>query len=109
MTITQACLDVVKNACACKFKVLNRYKRFSISSRETDMPTGSQGQKRLADAIGNDVQIMRIATGEIQDTTKFGSGKPRSGIAGAKARTKSLIAEERTAIAQKAATARWKV
>jgi hypothetical protein len=28
------------------------------------MPKGPQGQKRLADGIGNAVHVMRIATGE---------------------------------------------
>ena len=31
------------------------------------MPKGPQGQKRLADAVGNAVHVMKIATGEIID------------------------------------------
>jgi hypothetical protein len=32
------------------------------------MPTGPKGQKRPADVIGNAVKVMRIATGEEQET-----------------------------------------
>jgi len=32
------------------------------------MPTGPKGQKRPADVIGNAVRVMRIATGEEDDT-----------------------------------------
>jgi hypothetical protein len=70
------------------------------------MPRGPQGQRRPADAIGNAVHVMRIATGEI-DETPTKSGRVRSGRAGAKARAKSLTGEERSKIAKKAAAARW--
>ena len=33
------------------------------------MPKGPQGQKRPADVVGNAVHGMRIATGEIEETT----------------------------------------
>jgi hypothetical protein len=71
------------------------------------MPRGPKGEKRPADVIGNAVHVMRIATGEIEDT-KPKSGRTRSGRAGAKARAKSLSADERKRIAKKAAAARWK-
>ena len=32
------------------------------------MPKGPQGQKRPADVIGNAVHVMRIATGQIEET-----------------------------------------
>jgi hypothetical protein len=32
------------------------------------MPRGPKGEKRPADVIGNAVHVMRIATGEIEDT-----------------------------------------
>lgn len=32
------------------------------------MPQGPEGEKRPGDVIGNAVHIMRIATGEIEDT-----------------------------------------
>jgi hypothetical protein len=34
------------------------------------VPRGPKGQKRPADVIGNAVHVMRIATGEIEDTTE---------------------------------------
>jgi hypothetical protein len=34
------------------------------------MPRGPKGEKRSADVIGNAVQVMRIATGEIEDETR---------------------------------------
>jgi hypothetical protein len=33
-----------------------------------NMPKGPQGQKRPADVIGNAVHVMRIATGENEET-----------------------------------------
>lgn len=71
------------------------------------MAKGPQGQRRPADAIGCAVAVAKIATGEIQDTIKTPSGKTKSGHAGAAARTAALTAEERSAIARKAAEARW--
>jgi hypothetical protein len=71
------------------------------------MPRGPKGEKRPADVIGAAVHVMRIATGEIEESpTK--SGRTRSGKAGAKARSGKLTAEERIQIAKKAAAARWK-
>jgi hypothetical protein len=32
------------------------------------MPRGPKGEKRLADVVGNAVLVMKIATGEVQDT-----------------------------------------
>ena len=32
------------------------------------MPKGPKGEKRPADVIGNAVHVMKIATGEIEDT-----------------------------------------
>jgi hypothetical protein len=70
------------------------------------MPRGPKGEKHPADVIGNAVHVMRIATGEIAETPPK-SGRRRSGQAGAKARAQVLNAEERSAIARKAAAARW--
>jgi hypothetical protein len=70
------------------------------------LPKGPSGQKRPADVIGNAVHVMRIATGEIEETTPP-SGRVRSGQAGAKARARKLNAETRSEIARKAAAARW--
>lgn len=71
------------------------------------MPKGPQGQKRPADVIGNAVHIARIATGEEQETKLKQPAKRKSGLAGAKARLQNTTADERKAIAQKAAAARW--
>jgi hypothetical protein len=73
------------------------------------MPRGPQGQKRPADTIGCAVMVAKIATGELADEEDQRSvGKIRSGKAGAKARAESLTAEERQAIAKRAAAARWR-
>lgn len=71
------------------------------------MPKGPQGQKRPADVIGNAVHIAKIATGEIEDTSYAQPAKVRSGKAGAKARAESMTADERSAVAKKAAAGRW--
>jgi hypothetical protein len=70
------------------------------------MPRGPKGEKRPADVIGNAVHVMRIATGEIEESLP--SGRTRSGRAGAKARAKALSPEKRSAIAKKAAAKRWR-
>jgi hypothetical protein len=70
------------------------------------MPRGPNGQERPADVIGNAVRVMQIATGEIEETPPV-SGRRRSGLAGAKARTESLTSEDRATIAKKAAAMRW--
>gem|GEM_PF-5201106 len=52
--------------------------------------------------------VAKIATGEAVDEVKQAvPGRKRSGKAGAAARAKKLTAEERRAIAKKAAAARW--
>ena len=75
------------------------------------MPKGPKGEKRPADAIGNAVHVMRIATGEEEDTVEDDGKDPAAkalGKKGGKARAKNLTAEERSDIAKKAADARWK-
>jgi hypothetical protein len=74
---------------------------------ETNMPKGPQGQRRPADSIGCAIMVGRLATGELTEILKEPSGKVRSGQAGAKARAENLSPEGRTAIAKKAASARW--
>ena len=69
------------------------------------MPKGPNGERRLADTTSNAVLVMKIATGEVEDTPK--SGRTRSGHAGAKARAESMTADQRSAVARKAASARW--
>ncbi len=73
------------------------------------MPKGPKGERRPADVIGNVVHVMRIATGEVEDT-KADPAKEhmrRGGLAGGKARAKALSPAKRKAIAKKAAKARW--
>ena len=71
------------------------------------MPTGPQGQRRPADAIGAAVMVARLAIGEISEELKTSSGKSRSGRAGGKSRAQNLSAERRSEIARKAAAVRW--
>ena len=70
------------------------------------MPKGPQGQKRPADVIENAVHVMRIATGQVEETPPT-SGRKRSGQAGGAARALELNAESRSEIAREAAAARW--
>lgn len=66
------------------------------------MPEGPNGQKRPADVIGCAVLVGKIATGEEVEVT---GGKV--GSAGGRARADVLSASRRSAIAAKAAKARW--
>ena len=72
------------------------------------MPKGPKGEKRPADVIGNAVKVMRIATGEEEDTVEAASAAATLGKLGGAARARKLNASERTEIAKKAASARWK-
>lgn len=75
------------------------------------MPKGPKGQKRPADVISNAVHIMKIATGEV-DETLMDDGKNKAAVAlgskGGLARAKRLGVRRRKEIARKAAAARWK-
>jgi hypothetical protein len=74
------------------------------------MPKGPQGQKRPADVIGNAVHVMRIATGEIDDTVPDDGKDPAAkalGKKGGTARAASMTPERRAEIAKKAAAKRW--
>lgn len=68
------------------------------------MPTGPQGQKRPTDPARNALKILKLATGEL--TEKLHEG-PTAAQAGGHARAKSLTKAQRSAIARKAAHARW--
>jgi hypothetical protein len=74
------------------------------------MPKGPKDQKRSADVTSNAVQVMRIATGEAFETLTD-DGKNAAAVAlgrkGGLARSESLSAKKRRAIALKAARARW--
>jgi hypothetical protein len=75
------------------------------------MPRGPKGEKRPADVIGNAIHVMRIATGEIEETLTD-DGKNAAAVAlgrmGGKARAKSMTAKRRKEIAKKAAAKRWR-
>jgi len=74
------------------------------------MPRGPKGEKRPADVVANAVHIMRIATGEIEDTTPATEGKEyarKGGLKGGKARADSMTPERRKEIAKQAAAKRW--
>jgi hypothetical protein len=74
------------------------------------MPKGPKGQKRPADVIGNAVKVMRIATGEEEDTVVDDGKDPAAkslGARGGKARAKALSATRRSEIAKRAAQKRW--
>jgi hypothetical protein len=71
------------------------------------MPKGPKGEKRPADVVGRAIKIAKIATGESDEDTLEYLGRKRSGMAGAKARSKKLTPEQRSRIASLAAKARW--
>lgn len=76
------------------------------------MPTGPKGEKRPADVIGNAVHVMKIATGEIEDTPEADDSKDPAaqalGRKGGRARAEVMTPERRAEIAKKAAATRWK-
>lgn len=75
------------------------------------MPKGPKGQKRPADVIKNAVHVMRIATGEEDETAPPDDGKDPAakslGAKGGKARAEALSAKRRSEIAKAAAAKRW--
>ncbi len=75
------------------------------------MAKGTKKPKRPTDAIGNAVHVMKIATGEIEET-EVDDGKNKAaqelGRLGGKARATAMPPKRRTEIAKKAARARWK-
>jgi len=68
--------------------------------------------KRPRDVTGNAVHVMKILTGEI-DESLVDDGKDAAAVAmgkkGGQARAKSLSAEKRSEIARKAAAKRWQM
>ena len=75
------------------------------------MPKGPKGQKRPADVIGNAVTIMKIATGEIDESGETDDGKSKAAVElgrkGGRARASKLTPQQRREIAKKAAAKRW--
>jgi hypothetical protein len=72
------------------------------------MPKGPRGERRPSDVIGTAITVAKIATGELEDDIRPLSGRVRSGKAGGKARAERLSAEDRSKVARKAASARWR-
>lgn len=76
------------------------------------MPKGPKGQKRPADVISNAVTVMKIATGEIEESSQTEDGKSRAAVElgrkGGLARAKNLSAKKRRDIARRAAVKRWR-
>lgn len=72
------------------------------------MPRGPKGEKRPADVIGNAVHVMRIATGEIEETRGKVPKRAKGGLKGGKARAEALTPQQRSEIARAASAARWK-
>lgn len=74
------------------------------------MPKTPKGHKRPADVISNAVHIMRIATGEIEEKKELSiknSAAVELGRMGGATRARNLSAKKRSAIASRAAQARW--
>jgi hypothetical protein len=75
------------------------------------MPKTPKGYKRPADVVSNAVHVMKIATGEIEETlTEEGKSKAavELGRRGGLARAKSLSKRRRGEIAREGAKALWK-
>lgn len=73
-----------------------------------EMPRGPNGEKRPADAHECAIKTARIVVGEIEDEQCVATGRRHSGNAGAEARSETLSSEDLSAIARKAAGARWR-
>ena len=75
------------------------------------MPRTPKGHKRPADMIGNAVTVMKVATGEIDETSQAKGGKNKAAVElgrkGGQARASKMSKSKRVAIAKKAAKARW--
>lgn len=76
------------------------------------MPKTRKGAKRPADVIGNAVQVMKIATGEIEESPATNDGNDNAAVElwrkGRMARGKAISRARRAEIARRAATARWR-
>jgi hypothetical protein len=74
------------------------------------MPRGPKGERRPADVIGNAVHVMRVLTGEIEETIPDDGKDPAAktlGKKGGAARAKAMTPERRAEVAKKAAAKRW--
>ena len=75
------------------------------------MPKTPKGHKRPADVISNAVHVMKIATGEIEESGVTQDGKSKAAVElgrkGGLARAKAIKKADRVKIAKRAARARW--
>lgn len=71
------------------------------------MPTGPKGQKRPADVISAAVKVMRIATGQEEETAPKETEAQSMGRKGGAARAAKMTPERRAEIAKRAARQRW--
>lgn len=75
------------------------------------MPTGPKGEKRPADVVSNAVHVMKVLTGEAEDTAPADDGKDKAaqamGRKGGAARAATMTPERRSEIAKSAAAKRW--
>lgn len=92
-----------------KFKIdISREAGFAPSAINHYLRVMTDKPKRPKDANQLARMIVGIATGDIDDSpVKKADAQRRGGLKGGKARAESLSAEDRKAIAQKAAQARW--
>lgn len=76
------------------------------------MPKTPKGAKRPADVISNAVHVMRIATGEVEESAaqvrETSDAAVEMGRKGGIARATALSPTKRRKIAKKAAAARWR-
>jgi hypothetical protein len=76
------------------------------------MPKTPKGHKRPADVVSNAVTVMRIATGEIEESGTTEDGRSKAAVElgrkGGMARAERISKSERVRIAKRAAQARWK-
>jgi hypothetical protein len=73
------------------------------------MAKGPKGEKRAADLNRRAFDIVRIASGEIEDQApRRRSGAVDLGRKGGAARAKKMTPQRRSEIAKKAAKARWR-
>lgn len=76
------------------------------------MPKTPKGHKRPADVVSNAVHVMKIATGEIDESGTTEDGKSKAAVEmgrkGGAARALKLSSKKRREIAKTAARARWR-
>ena len=71
------------------------------------MPPGRRGEHRPADPIGAAVTVDQIGESDIAGSARGPFGRLRRWIAGPKAAAEKISKEECSAVALKAAVARW--